>query len=99
LFVTNISPPPPSSASTTSDLTDPPINTHFRRITPEDLQTVLVSKKPSIEAATGETPAQKEEVENSTVCYICGPPAMTDSFVKVAEGIIGPERVFREKWW
>jgi hypothetical protein len=37
--------------------------------------------------------------ESTTVCYICGPPPMTDSFVKIAEGIIGTERVFCEKWW
>lgn len=35
----------------------------------------------------------------TTVCFVCGPPAMTDSFVKIAGDIIGAERVFCEKWW
>ena len=36
------------------------------------------------------------------VCYICGPPAMTDELVAAARDVIGEvkkERVFCEKWW
>lgn len=37
--------------------------------------------------------------ELNQICYICGPPPMTDAFVNIAEGIIGSDRVFCEKWW
>lgn len=37
----------------------------------------------------------------STVCYICGPPRMTDEFVDFLAGRKGMsgERVLCEKWW
>ena len=34
-----------------------------------------------------------------TVCYVCGPPLMTDNFVDVLGRIVGAERVFHERWW
>lgn len=34
-----------------------------------------------------------------TVCYVCGPPPMTDNFVDVLGQIVGAERVFHERWW
>ena len=34
-----------------------------------------------------------------TVCYVCGPPPMTDNFVDVLGRIVGAERVFHERWW
>ncbi|KAJ5769907.1 uncharacterized protein N7511_001958 [Penicillium nucicola] len=37
-----------------------------------------------------------------TVCYVCGPPAMTDSIVEVLGGMLGEgreKRIFFEKWW
>jgi NAD(P)H-flavin reductase len=34
-----------------------------------------------------------------TVCFVCGPPGMTDEFVGIFEGLVGAERVFCEKWW
>lgn len=36
------------------------------------------------------------------VCYICGPPTMTDELVAAAKEVVGEtrrERVFCEKWW
>lgn len=37
-----------------------------------------------------------------SVCYICGPPAMTDQMVHSLQSILGEnwaQRVFYEKWW
>ena len=37
-----------------------------------------------------------------TVCYVCGPPDMTDSIVEKLVAILGDDgeqRVFFEKWW
>lgn len=36
-----------------------------------------------------------------TVCYLCGPPWMTDELVGVLRGLLGDgqKRVFFEKWW
>lgn len=36
-----------------------------------------------------------------TVCYLCGPPGMTDEFVALLKGLLGDgqERIFFEKWW
>lgn len=36
-----------------------------------------------------------------TICYVCGPPKMTDELVDVARGLMGSEKdsVFFEKWW
>lgn len=41
---------------------------------------------------------------NGTVCYVCGPPAMTDEFVEVLERLLqvhgdSRKRVYYEKWW
>lgn len=42
-------------------------------------------------------------VGDGTVCFVCGPPAMTDEVVGVLRGLVssedGKERVFCEKWW
>ncbi|PGH27326.1 hypothetical protein AJ80_01036 [Polytolypa hystricis UAMH7299] len=42
--------------------------------------------------------------QSGTVCYVCGPPNMTDEFVKALEEMVGSgaegkKRVFCEKWW
>ncbi|KAJ6068574.1 hypothetical protein N7499_010461 [Penicillium canescens] len=37
-----------------------------------------------------------------TVCYVCGPPGMTDSVVEVLGRVLGEggeQRIFFEKWW
>ncbi len=43
----------------------------------------------------------KADARSGTVCYVCGVPSMTDSFVerlKAAEGM-EEQNVFSEKWW
>ncbi|KAF2427351.1 ferredoxin reductase-like protein [Tothia fuscella] len=37
--------------------------------------------------------------KEGTVCYVCGPPRMTDKVVEYLGGVVGRERVFCEKWW
>jgi hypothetical protein len=58
---------------------------HTRRITKEDLL-----------ACIGDV-----EDRDGTVCYICGPAAMTDGFVSLVKDTPGMDdkRVFCEKWW
>jgi NAD(P)H-flavin reductase len=34
-----------------------------------------------------------------TVCFVCGPPEMTDELVGFLGKQVGKERVFCEKWW
>ena len=37
-----------------------------------------------------------------TVCYVCGPPGMTDSVVEILGRILGEggeQKIFYEKWW
>ena len=43
----------------------------------------------------------KPENRPGVVCYVCGPPAMTDDFVEVLRHAEGMEeqRVLCEKWW
>jgi hypothetical protein len=33
------------------------------------------------------------------ICYVCGPPSMTEEFVGPLSEMIGSENVFYEKWW
>ncbi|OAL67443.1 hypothetical protein A7C99_1307 [Trichophyton rubrum] len=46
-----------------------------------------------------------DELRSGTICYVCGPPVMTDELVKELETFIGSEddktrkRVLYEKWW
>jgi len=42
-----------------------------------------------------------EDDRSGTVCYVCGPPAMTDSFVDFLSSRSGMDRsrVLCEKWW
>ncbi|EFE43584.1 conserved hypothetical protein [Trichophyton verrucosum HKI 0517] len=70
--------------------TDKHITVHSRRIEASDLH-----------KAVGES----DELRSGTICYVCGPPVMTDEFVKELETFIGSEddktrgRVLYEKWW
>jgi hypothetical protein len=87
LFLTNLS---SSAVSTAAKLLrdgskDDSIRVHNRRITGEDLYA----------ATTGDVTAPP----HSTVCYVCGPPPMTDEFVKTLGTLVGSERVLCEKWW
>jgi hypothetical protein len=59
------------------------IHVHGRRISKQDLDGAVVG------AASSE----------STVCYVCGPPPMTDEFVGHLGSLIGSDRVLCEKWW
>jgi NAD(P)H-flavin reductase len=63
---------------------------YSRRISNTDLRTAVWDEDPGVRA--------------NTVCYVCGPPVMTDEFVGVLQSLLegeggGPRRVFYEKWW
>ena len=70
--------------------TAPPVDlsVHPRRISREDLGVAVKG-------------ADKSVRPEETVCYMCGPPWMTDEFVGVLRGMLGDgqKRVFFEKWW
>ncbi|EDN10271.1 predicted protein [Histoplasma mississippiense (nom. inval.)] len=68
-----------------------------RRIKTTDLHEVIGGKREAIRNAY-------RSKGRRTVCYICGPPDMTDELVAGAEEVlgagVGKERsVFYEKWW
>ncbi|EEQ28240.1 conserved hypothetical protein [Microsporum canis CBS 113480] len=94
LFITNMSSESGDGCTTNlrSDISDLDnrITTFDRRIGVEDLRRAI---------------GENEEIRNGTVCYICGPPSMTDSIAKELQNILGDrksegkERVFFEKWW
>ncbi|PLB38771.1 FAD-dependent oxidoreductase [Aspergillus candidus] len=93
LFLTS---PSDQSTSSVSDGASPSaaaeaptdeLTVHNRRINESDLRTALSSAQGRVEPA-------------ETVCYVCGPPRMTDEMVDVIGGMLGgQERVFYEKWW
>jgi hypothetical protein len=58
---------------------------HLRRLNTEDISEALGSV----------------EQRKATVCYVCGPPTMTDGLVEFCQGQEGMEasRVLCEKWW
>jgi hypothetical protein len=66
-----------------------PNRTYARRITEADLERAL----------DGYRESDSDRV--STVCYVCGPPEMTDGFVSFLTRQPGmtKERVLCEKWW
>ncbi len=62
---------------------------HPERISDHDLRAAAIGGDGALDA-------------QGTVCYVCGPPGMTDSVVErlipmLGEG--GEQRVFFEKWW
>jgi hypothetical protein len=62
---------------------------HSSRISDDDLRSAIGSEK------NGSSPQE-------TVCYVCGPPAMTDSIVERLRGMLqdgADKRIFFEKWW
>ena len=70
-----------------------PNRTFARRITNADLVRAL-------HGHDRETFGQKDD-RSGTVCFVCGPPRMTDEFVSFLaqqSGMSG-ERVLCEKWW
>ena len=70
-----------------------PICTFARRIAEEHLIRALDGHQGEIGGA--------EPARGGTVCYVCGPAVMTDSFVNFLAGQPGmaEERVLCEKWW
>lgn len=64
-----------------------------RRIRAEDLRQIVSGEQ-----------HEGGNSNDGTVCYVCGPPVMTDEFVKVLQDSVGEstkggKRVFYEKWW
>ncbi|KAJ5086707.1 Riboflavin synthase-like beta-barrel [Penicillium alfredii] len=62
---------------------------HPKRITAHDLRSAVVG---------GDGQADPR----GTVCYVCGPPSMTDEMVELLNEILGEaaeQRIFFEKWW
>ncbi|OQE15780.1 hypothetical protein PENFLA_c030G00095 [Penicillium flavigenum] len=59
---------------------------HPDRISDHDLRSAAVG-------------AGGESDSHGTVCYVCGPPDMTDSIVEKLVEMLGEQRVFFEKWW
>lgn len=68
----------------------PPVDlsVHPRRINESDLEVAVRGADGSVKAA-------------ETMCYLCGPPWMTDELGGVVRELLGDgqERVFFEKWW
>ncbi|KAG0159755.1 hypothetical protein PDIDSM_7279 [Penicillium digitatum] len=65
------------------------IKIHARRINDRDLRSAAVGIDGGLDS-------------QGTVCYVCGPPGMTDFIVKKLVLILGnggEQRVFFEKWW
>ena len=78
-----------SSSNLLSSVSPSDLKIHPDRISDDDLRSAAVG-------TGGESDSQ------GTVCYVCGPPGMTDSIVgKLVEmlGDGGEQRVFFEKWW
>ncbi|OAX77813.1 hypothetical protein ACJ72_07885 [Emergomyces africanus] len=78
---------------------NPPSNfaLYNRRISTLDLHEVIGGKREAVRDLCNSKGGR-------TVCYICGPPDMTDKFVADAEGVLGAgvgrdKSVFFEKWW
>ncbi|KAJ5570058.1 Riboflavin synthase-like beta-barrel [Penicillium hispanicum] len=60
-----------------------------RRINDDDLRSAVVG-------GDGKNDPQ------DSVCYVCGPPAMTDETVRTLQAMLGEngaQRIFYEKWW
>lgn len=70
------------------DAPPPGVVIHSRRIKRQDLQAAVIGKDTLVNP-------------KDSVCYLCGPPGMTDEFVDVLKGLLGgeTERVLFEKWW
>ncbi|OJD15652.1 hypothetical protein AJ78_04113 [Emergomyces pasteurianus Ep9510] len=78
---------------------NPPSNfaLHNRRISMLDLHEVIGGKREAVRDWGSSNGGR-------TVCYLCGPPDMTDKFVAGVEKVLGAgvgrdKSVFCEKWW
>lgn len=71
-------------------LVQPPkdLTTHARRINQDDLRKTVSGTDTKFSP-------------NQTVCYVCGPPQMTDEVVSSVTNLLDgqKDRVFFEKWW
>ncbi|KAF9883150.1 hypothetical protein FE257_004035 [Aspergillus nanangensis] len=78
----------PAGSSSLPEESPSDLTIHPRRINRGDLQMALSGSDGRIHP-------------DKTVCYMCGPPRMTDEFVGVMQELLGQnkERVFFEKWW
>lgn len=70
-----------------------PNRTFARRLSKDDLL-------PALDGYTQET-GYPDRDRSGTVCYVCGPPAMTDELVSflVQQPGMAEDRVLCEKWW
>ncbi|BDD58525.1 hypothetical protein MAP00_003795 [Monascus purpureus] len=92
LFITNLSPRStehPVSALLESPPTD--FGIHPRRMHKQDLRDAV-------------SVSRLDRGKQSTVCYVCGPPNMTDEVVGVLNEMLGDDddarsRILYEKWW
>ncbi|OKL60242.1 hypothetical protein UA08_04816 [Talaromyces atroroseus] len=94
LFLTNTSSSSSSSSPPATDFlansnNSRTIRVHNRRINKDDLNNATASQRDG----------DGKSVAEDTVCYVCGPPPMTDEFVQYLETLVGKERVLYEKWW
>ncbi|KAK3068370.1 hypothetical protein LTR53_014121 [Teratosphaeriaceae sp. CCFEE 6253] len=77
-----------------------PNRTFGRRIEAADLVAAL-DGFPAKSRAGSRQPFGREHDRRGTVCYVCGPPVMTDDYVRFLGQQEGMEsrRVLCEKWW
>ena len=70
-----------------------PNHTFGRRILPSDIIGALDGYRQNVFGA--------EHDRRNTVCYVCGPPQMTDELVDLLRNQKGmcEDRVLCEKWW
>ena len=97
LFVTDGRSGQPDGHPVDSLLASPPhdFRVHPRRISGQDLQDAIFA---------GSDGSKDDATRRSTVCYVCGPPTMTDETVNVLKEMLGggedaSDRVLYEKWW
>lgn len=68
-----------------------------RRIERDDLRRAVNE----LDGRDGSGNGVEMDLDKRTVCYVCGPPTMTDRIVAELVGLLrdGEQRVFFEKWW
>ncbi|KAJ5606238.1 Riboflavin synthase-like beta-barrel [Penicillium lagena] len=87
LFLTDLASSSPLLTSSAGQLAD--LTIHPRRISEHDLRSAVVGGDGRLDP-------------RETVCYVCGPPQMTDQMVGLLGPILGEDaerRVLFEKWW
>lgn len=87
LFLTDLASSSPLLTSSAGHLAD--LTIHSRRISEHDLRSAVVGGDGKLDP-------------RETVCYVCGPPQMTDQMVQLLGPFLGEgaeKRVLFEKWW